>query len=161
MRVAYPTLDDIADKAGYYPTGLLEDAETGLCLFSAAFMGVNAEIHFALAGVETTCVDVDADKLITMAALYPDSWKFVCQDAWEFAAEAAENGERWDVVNVDTFRGNATERSLRDLGVWCALASKAVLATIEEGQTCEIPAGWTAELFRRNSNVLWLVMTRD
>jgi hypothetical protein len=161
MTVAYPTLEDIASRAGYYPTHLLEDARTGLCLFSAAFMGHNDVIHFALNDVATTCVDVDADKLTTMTALYPEGWRFVCRDAWEFAAEAAANGDRWDVVSVDTFRGNATERSLAGLDVWCAVANRAVVATLEDGQTYETPDGWTADTVRRNSTVLWLVLTRS
>jgi hypothetical protein len=160
MTVAYRTLEHVAMEARPYPTYLLETAETGLCLFSAAFMGHNDVVHFALEDVRTTCVDVDAEKLDAMAALYPDDWAFVCADAWEFAKDAAENGVRWDVVSVDTFRGNATERSLANLDVWCAIADKAVVATLEDGQTHEVPEGWSAQLFRRNSEVFWLVLTR-
>jgi hypothetical protein len=161
VRVAYRTLENVACEARPYPTYLLEGAETGLCLFSAAFMGHNDVIHFALEGVEATCVDVDEVKLAAMQAIYPEQWTFVCRDAWEFAAEAARDGRSWDIVSVDTFRGNATERSLADLGAWCALADKAVLATLEKGQTYETPEGWTDNLFVRNSEVFWLVLTRD
>lgn len=161
MTVSYPTIEHIASEARPYPTYLLENAQTGLCLFSAAFMGHNDVIHFALENVHTTCVDIDDEKLQLMAGLYPEEWKFVCRDAWEFAKAHAQKGDRWDVVSVDTFRGNATERSLSDLGVWCAIADQAVVATLEEGQTYETPDGWTAQLFRRNSEVFWLVLTRD
>lgn len=161
MTVAYPTIEHVAMEARPYPTYLLEDAETGLCLFSAAFMGHNEAIHFALEDVQTTCVDIDQEKLHAMQALYPSEWKFVCRDAWEFADAAASTGMTWDIVSVDTFRGNATERSLRDLEAWCAIANKAVIATLELGQTYTVPEGWSDTHFQRNSEVFWLVLTRD
>jgi hypothetical protein len=161
VTVSYATIEHVACEARPYPTYLLEGAETGLCLFSAAFLGHNDVIHYALEGIQTTCVDVDEQKLQTMRVLYPDEWAFVVADAWEYAERAAATGTRWDVVSVDTFRGWATEKSLADLGVWCALANKAVLATLEKGQTYETPDGWTDNLFVRNSEVFWLVLTRD
>lgn len=161
MTVSYPTITDVAMEARPYPTYLLENAQTGVCLFSAAFMGHNEAIHFALEEVQTTCVDIDSVKLEEMADLYPEEWRFVCRDAWEFAEAAALREEKWDVVGVDTFRGNATERSLADLGVWCEIANAAVIATLEEGQTYDVPEGWTATHFQRNSEVYWLVLTRD
>ena len=161
MTVAYRTLEHVACEARPYPTYLLEGAETGLCLFSAAFMGHNDVIHFALENVRATCVDVDQEKLHALAALYPDDWWFICRDAWEFAEDAAAKGIRWDVVSVDTFRGNATERSLTTLELWCSIAEKAVVATLEDGQEYEPPKGWTAHVLRRNSEVMWLVLTRD
>lgn len=161
MTVAYRTLEHIAGEARPYPAELLKDAESGLCLFSAAFMGHNDVIHFALENVpDVTCVDIDATKLAAMRDVYPEDWSWVCADAWEFAQEAAGNSARWDVVSVDTFRGNATDRSLKDLGVWCAIANRAVVATLEEGQVFDTPDGWTPVLFRRNSEVFWLVLTR-
>lgn len=161
MRVAHRTLDAVISEARPYPTYLLENAETGLCLFSAAFMGHNDVIHFLLEDVLTTCVDIDAARLTAMAELYPRTWDFLCDDAWEFAAAAAERGDRWDVVSVDSGRGSPTERSLANLDAWCALANHAVIATLEEGQTYTTPAGWSAQLFRRNSEVFWLMLTRE
>jgi hypothetical protein len=160
--IAYRTLEHIACEARPYPTYLLEDAETGLCLFSAAFYGHNAEIHFALEDVHTTCVDTDQEKLRVMETLYPEDWNFVCEDAWDFAEKAALREETWDIVSVDTFRGNATDRSLADLSVWTDIANTAVMATLEDTQVhmYEIPDGWKASHFRRNSEVLWLVLTR-
>jgi hypothetical protein len=161
VTVAYPTLEHVAQEARPYPTELLKGAETGLCLFSAAFMGHNDVIHFALEDVQTTCVDIDGEKLAALRALYPADWDFLCRDAWELAAEAAAEGTSWDVVSADTFRGNATERSLSDLSVWCRIANRAVLATLEIGQTYVVPDGWKASTFQRNSEVFWLILTRD
>lgn len=156
----YPTLTHVAQEARPYPTYLLEGAHSGLCLFSAAFYGHNEAIHFALEGLHTTCVDIDGEKLEAMADLYPKEWLFICRDAWDFAEKHAADGDRWDIVSVDTFRGNATERSLKSLDLWCSLANKAVVATLELGQTYETPEGWTAHTFQRNSEVFWLVLTR-
>lgn len=163
VTLTYRTIEHIACEARPYPTYLLEDAETGLCLFSAAFYGHNEAIHFALESVRTTCVDIDQEKLNVMASLYPSGWDFICHDAWEFAEEAAAKEKTWDIVSVDTFRGNATLRSLADLGAWCAIANKAVIATLEDDLIgeYEVPEGWTETHFRRNSEVLWLVLTRD
>jgi len=163
MTVAYPTLTHVAQEARPYPTYLLENAETGLCLFSAAFMGHNEAIHFALEEVKTTCVDIDQEKLHAMVGLYPSDWEFVCADAWDFAEQAWVKGTKWDVVGVDTFRGNATERSLKTLELWTSIANQAVIATLEDAQVhlVEEPKGWTSSHFRRNSEVLWLVLTRE
>jgi hypothetical protein len=161
VTVAYATIEHVAQEARPYPTYLLEGAQTGLCLFSAAFLGHNEAIHFALEDVRTTLVDIDEPKMDTMRDLYPDTWEFVVADAWEYADKAAAEGRRWDVVSVDTFRGNATERSLRDLGVWCAIAEQAVACTLEDGQTYDVPDGWDTQLFWRNSEVLWLVLIRE
>jgi hypothetical protein len=161
MTVTYPTITDVAMEARPYPTYLLENANSGLCLFSAAFMGHNEAIHFVLEEVPTTCVDIDQEKLHAMAALYPGDWEFVCRDAWEFADAAHSIGMTWDVVSVDTFRGNATEKSLADLGVWCAIANQAVIATLADDMAYDVPDGWTETRFQRNSEVDWLVLTRD
>jgi hypothetical protein len=161
VTVTYPTITDVAMEARPYPTYLLEAAESGLCLFSAAFMGHNEAIHFVLEDVQTTCVDIDQEKLHAMQALYPSEWEFVCRDAWEFADAAHSVGMTWDVVSVDTFRGNATERSLSDLTVWCAIAKDAVIATLADDVPYEVPEGWTESKFQRNSEVYWLVLTRD
>jgi extradiol dioxygenase family protein len=159
--ITYATLEHVAQERRPYPTELLEGAETALCMFSAAFLGHNAEIHFAEAGIKTTCVDIDGPRLDEMKQLYPDDWQFVLEDAWQFAERAASVDVKWDIVSVDTFRGNATERSLTTLELWCSIANKAVLATLEIGQTYDTPEGWQADTFQRNREVFWLVLTRE
>ena len=69
MISSKPVLTD-ADRASY-PTHLLEGCETGLCLFAAAFLGQNDAAHFEEAGVLTTCVDIDAERLGQMSFYYP------------------------------------------------------------------------------------------
>src|SRR3990172_9872911 len=109
------TLEHVAMQARPYPTELLEGCETGLVLFAAAFLGHNDAIHFAEAGITTSCVDIDSEGLAEMRELYPDSWAFVTVDAWHFAEACASEGVQWDAVSVDTFSGDATRRSLDSL----------------------------------------------
>lgn len=158
--ISYATLTEVATEARPYPTEVLEGCETGLCLFSAAFLGHNEAIHFALAEVRTTCVDIDSGKLAEIERLYPSDWEFVHADAWKFAEDAADAERTWDVVSVDTFRGNATEKSLVTIPLWCSIANKAVVMTLEKGQDYDVPMRWRAELLARNSEVYWLILTR-
>lgn len=134
-------LDSVSLEARPYPADMLEDCETGLLLFAAAFLGVNDAIHFARRQMVCTCVDTNAERLTRMEALYPSDWSFVEQDAWEFAEAAATSGTAWDAVSVDTFTGMAAVRSLGTLGLWCSLASKCVTVTIVDGQTYTVPDG--------------------
>jgi len=161
VRVLDAPLDEISRRARPYPAYLLPQGGTGLALFAAAFQGHNDAIHFARAEMTATCVDTDIDKLAKMATLYPNGWRFVISDAWEFATNAKADGDTWDVVSVDTFTGDATERSLTSLDLWCSLANLAVTATIEPGTPFWEPHGWTPQLFPRSDNVSWLVLTRD
>lgn len=152
------TLEHIAMRARPYPADLLVGCETGLVLFAAAFQGHNDAVHFAEAGLETTCVDVDAAKLAAMAQLYPRSWKWAVDDAWKYAEDALRNGEQFDAVSVDTFTGDAMRRSLGSLELWTSIARRLVTATITDGEMPEAPPGWTASLFERASGVYWLVL---
>ncbi len=119
MTVLQWPLDRISRNARAYPVHLLREGDTALCLFAAAFLGINDSIHMVRNDIETTCVDRDGDRLNQMADLYPSHWTFDQADAWEFAENAAELGETWDVVSVDSYTGDATDRSLSTLGLWC------------------------------------------
>jgi len=158
-------LDDplaaVSREARPYPAEMLQPGSTGLCLFAAAFLGVNDAIHMAARNMHVTCVDTDLDRLHQMANIYPPSWNFMVSDAWRFARESRS---RWDYVSVDTFTGDATDRSLRSLELWCSLARKAVTITAAAGQCERLPGtvdGWHASLFPRSSLALWLVLHRD
>lgn len=144
-----------------YPVHILEGAESGLCLFAAAFLGENDAVHFWDAGIRTTCVDIDHRRLETMSALYPDDWEFFAEDAWTFADRNSVLGRQWDVVSVDTFTGDAEQRSLKSLPLWCALARKALTVTLCPGSMYRVPEGFRAWHFRRSSRALWLVLIRD
>jgi hypothetical protein len=153
-------LDEISRVARPYPAHLLSGCETGLVLFSAAFLGHNDAIHFVRNDVLTTCVDTDGSRLAEMSRIYPEGWGFVMADAWEFAGEQAAAGSTWDAVSVDTFTGEAMERSLDSLDLWCGLARRVVTVTMPSRMEPFAPEGWRGTFHPRSSDVSWLVLTR-
>lgn len=158
-----PPLDKVSVQARPYPADMLRSNRTGLCLFAAAYLGHNDAIHMARKEMVVTCVDTNRERLSEMAGLYPDDWQFVAADAWEFAEQAHRDGLMWDFVSVDTFTGDATDRSMETLDLWCSLARRAVTATIAlvGGAGWEAPRGWRVSLFPRSSRAAWLVLRRD
>lgn len=160
MTVLAPPLDRISREARPYPADMLAGCETGLCLFAAAFLGWNDAIHMARNDMTVTCVDRDRDRLAEMANLYPPEWRFRTEDAWRFAHDVSLFGDQWDAVSVDTFLGDATERSLRTLDLWCSLARRCVTVTIPAGTAPAVPAGWRSYEFPRSEKASWLVMQR-
>lgn len=161
MTVLTSPLDTISRVARPYPADMLPHGGTGLCLFAAAFLGHNDSVHMARRSMRVTCVDTDADRLAEMQTLYPDDWEFVATDAWEFAKSAAEAGRTWDIVSVDTFTGDSTDRSLQSLDLWCSLARRAITVTISTEQQYTYQDGWRPSLFRRSDLADWLVLRRD
>ena len=165
MRTLEPQLQRIAEQARPYPGHLLREDGTGLCLFSAAFLGWNDAIHMARLGMTVTCTDIDGPRLAEMEQIYPPSWTFLNVDAYDFALEAFAHGDMWDAVSADTFTGDQETRSLRSLSLWCSIARDVVTATCSRGTWDEqlIPVGWSDTLMHRSgtSHVDWLVLTRD
>jgi hypothetical protein len=158
--LTYPTIEHVAMQARPYPTHLLENAETGLVLFAAQYLGHNDAVHFALENVLTTCVDVNSARLEEMEPLYPEDWRFVCDDAWTYA-ERHSGQDQWDVVSVDTYRGDAEARSLKSLELWCSLARVAVTVTLSNGLEYQTPTGFKGYEFVRAPGVYWLVLERQ
>lgn len=163
VTVLAAPLDRISAQARPYPADMLPVGGTGLCLFAAAFLGVNDAIHMARKDMRVTCVDYDRFRLDKMAPLYPEDWRFVLEDAWIFASRASHFGQQWDVVSIDTFTGDATDRSLESLELWCSLARKAVTATTTRHQGLDVvaPTGWRSSLFPRSNMADWLVLRCD
>ncbi len=157
-----PGLQRINEQARPYPAHLLPEGGTGLCLFSAAFLGHNDAIHMARKGMLTTCLDINGPMLREMERLYPPNWTFLNTDAWDFALEAVHQSDMWDAVSVDTFTGDAEAQAIRSLPLWCAIAAQVVTVTCSVGRWDEqlVPHGWNDDLFPRSSQVNWLVLTR-
>jgi hypothetical protein len=158
--VTYRTLEHVAEQARPYPADLLAGCESGLVLFAAAFLGHNDAIHFAEAGIITTCIDTDAERLYEMRELYPEQWAFVNTDAWAYAEAARREELTWDVVSADTFTGAMTRRSLDSLELWCSLAEQLVTVTVTNRNSYTVPKGWGFHLHKRSEKVFWLVMHR-
>lgn len=153
-------LQPISLEARPYPAYLLNGCQTGLAVFSAAFLGWNDVIHFARKGIQTTCVDRDGERLAEMEAIYPTDWEFVVSDAWEFADKAAGQELTWDVVTVDPFMGEAAEKVWRTLDAFLCLADRMVTVTVPSGWIRRPPRGWQHSLFPRARGVSWLVLRR-
>jgi hypothetical protein len=152
-------LEPISRAAKAYPVHLLNYGETGLCLFAAAFLGKNDAIHMARMGMDITLVDINRERLEEMGELYECS--YMIGDAWEFARWMVDDGAEWDVVSVDSFTGDATDRSIGTLDLWCSLARRLVTATVGKGQAWTAPEGWEGALFDRGGHLAdWLVLTR-
>lgn len=164
MLSSKPVLTD-ADRL-LYPVHLLEGCETGLCLFAAAFLGQNDAAHFEEAGVRTTCVDTDAERLGQMAFNYPSTWRFVPMDAWEYAERWAAYGWQWDAVSVDPFTGDPMKKALGTLDLWTSLARKFVTIGVATREPLAPSAlhrsvpGWRASLLPRSALASWLVLER-
>ena len=161
MKVLGPPLDGVSRDASLFPVHVLRAGTSGLCLFSAAFLGRNDAIHMARMGMTATCVDINGERLAEMEAMYPSDWEFVHGDAWEFATAASERGDRWDTVSVDTFTGNATDRALRTLDLWCGLADHAVAVTVCPDSKYRVPDGWLSGVMERSEIASWLVLVRE
>jgi hypothetical protein len=157
--VGVVTLDDIRADRGLYPADILQDCETALILFAAAFHGKQDAIWIADAGIRATCVDTDANKLTEMKPAYPNNWEYVIGDAFEYATRTQR---QWDVVSLDCFT-NLFDRCAELLPLWCLLARKAVVLGIDE-RPLVIPDGWvlSGRKFRSNFNggVYWAVIER-
>lgn len=150
----------LSREAREYPGYLLAGAETGCCLFSAAFLGVNDVVHFARRGIETVCVDVDVERLERMREIYPSTVELVAGDAFEFVERARAEGRTFDAISVDPFLGNAERRVQRELPAFLELARK--VATITIANVRKIPEldGWNVSTFPRSPVASWLVLTR-
>lgn len=160
MTVLGAPLDGLSREARPYPADMLNGCDTGLCLFAAAFLGVNDAIHFARHNIQTVCVDLNAERIGQMETIYPQDWEFLVDDAWAFAG-AITGAYTFDAVSVDSFLGDATDRSLTTLELWCSLASKCVTVTIPAGASPAAPAGWKSYEFPRSTRASWLVLQRD
>lgn len=152
-------LQPILLEARPYPAALLDDCESGLAVFSAAFRGWNDVIHFARKGLRTTCVDSNADRLAEMAAIYPADWEFVTSDAWDFAEHAASEDTTWDAITVDPFTDNI-QRVLDTLDLFLSLSRKVATFTVKRTSVLPSLEGWEQSLVPRARDISWLVLHR-
>jgi hypothetical protein len=139
---------------------MLAGCESALVLFAAAWLGRQDAVYMADAGLVATCVDRDETRLLEMRSFYPNDWRFVCADVFEFAEQT---GDQWDVVSLDPFT-NEFQRCAQLLPLWCDLARDAVVVATGPGVAMSIPDGWRMSEMRRRSDfkggVYWAVLTR-
>jgi hypothetical protein len=152
------------DNAGVsYPGHALIGHRTALCLFAAAFHGRNDAYWLADAGLLTTCVDTDRQRLDEMKAIYPNDWGWEVDDAFAFADMAAVLGRQWDVVSLDPFT-NLIPQCVDMITLWCHLARHVVILGTLHDTPVWAPNGWRAIEARHRSNnfggVYWTVLER-
>jgi hypothetical protein len=159
MEAVSPLVVDPAEGK-LYPRHVLEGAETALCVFAAAFLGRQDAHWLNEAGLQVDCIDIDLPRLERMKALYPESWRYLCVDAFDFAKNT---GGMWDVVSVDCPTG-AFQRCADMIGTWCDLARQAVILGTGHDTALTPPPGWKLTDFRRRSDfkggVYWAVLER-
>jgi hypothetical protein len=153
------TLNDVRAARSPFPADLLPECESALMLFCAAFYGRNDCIWVEEAGIlEVTCVDLDGEKLETMARIYPPSWHFVRGDA--FAVETVLR----DLVSVDVF-SNQSDRALGMLEHWCGMARKFVTIAAWKEPDEQTPTGWKRRDLMYRSSFLggcyWYILERE
>jgi hypothetical protein len=158
--VAAVTLEQVRAGAApaIYPRHVLNDCETGLVLFAAAFYGQQDAVWFAEAGLTTTCIDLDTQKLEEMQAAYPSDWEYVTRDAFLYATFTYGH---WDVVSLDP-PSNLFDKCATLLPLWCNLADRAVILGTGKNTIVEVPEGWQiTERVRRSGffgGVYWTVV---
>lgn len=143
-----------------YPRHLLPGCESALVLFAAAWHGKQDAVWMAEAGLATTCVDTDQEKLLEMALVYPDDWQFVEADVFEYVLRTER---QWDVVSIDC-PTNLFDRCAELLPLWCRVARKAVVLGCGIDTVIVVPEGWLtgARMHRSNFNggVCWAVLQK-
>ena len=97
-----PTLESLKQSARSlksFPTYLTE-VDNALVVFASAFFGLSDVIYFI--DVENVClVDNDVEKMGLMKDIYPPSWDFIIEDAFETISNFASQGRKYDVVSCD------------------------------------------------------------
>jgi hypothetical protein len=144
-------------KRDLYPTEILERCDSALILFAAAFLGEQDAAWIEEAGLLATCVDNDAARLAEMETLYPESWRFVVADVYEYA-----NSEVFirDLVSVDC-PSDQFDRAAQHLNLFCTLARVAVVLGTAPGQRVTAPDGWRrTRTVRRSPIANWTVLER-
>jgi hypothetical protein len=155
------TLEQVRKGAApaLYPRDALVGCESALVLFAAAFHGQQDAVWMAEAGLRTTCVDIDQEKLREMMDAYPDSWAFVNADVFEFTLRTER---RWDVVSIDC-PSNLFDRCAELLPLWARIARKVVVLGAGKHTKTEPPDGWDQlESVHRSGNyggTYWRVFT--
>lgn len=159
MTVVVPTsLRQI--QGGEFPLDALKDCKTALILFAAGFYGRNDAVWLARQGIQSTCVDLDHEKLDAMADVYPDNWEFVVDDIFKYVSKSKHR--RFDVVTADPWTNQFQLAADITQGL-CRLAKKSVILGTGAQTIIAPPDGWkiTRKVDRSNSKtgeVFWAVL---
>lgn len=143
-----------------YPTELLRDGESALVLFAAYYLGRQDAFWIAEANMRATCVDIREHKVREMRELYPENWKFVTADVYEYASQLEDS---FDVVSLDPPTGQF-EMVADLIDLWCELSNRVVImgSNRRTDAALKVPPGWTKSRSRHRSSfdggTCWTVM---
>lgn len=144
-----------------YPRDRLDDIETALMCFCAAFVGRQDCIWLADAGISATAIDTDEYGIEVMKRAYPDSWEFVTGDVYDYAAKRYAEGMSYDLVSLDP-SSNQFDQAADLCPLWCGIADKLVIIGTGEKTVISPPFGWkeTDRVFRspRYGGCYWAVL---
>lgn len=92
-----------------FPVHLLRPTDTALCLFVAAFGGVQDVAFLRDAGVKKAlAIDIDAQKVHAMRPLYPLEWTFLVADVYSWLQDRLNRNDcTYDLVTSDPWSGDA------------------------------------------------------
>lgn len=148
-----------------YPTDLLEGCSSALMLFCAGFYGNSDCIHVTRAGLtDVVAVDTDKNKINAMRGLYPQPWKFVTDDVYEFIPDNIGH-RRYDLVSADPATSDS-DRMFTLLPDLCALADRLVILGVMADTLASKPLvppgdwGHTRTIPRNSVSAKWLVLQR-
>lgn len=157
------TTADLRSQGDLYPVEALRGLTTALVGFCAAFLGRQDCAWIEGAGLEAVCVDLDAERLLEMALIYPDRWAFVCDDFFDYAARRYAEGREYDLVSLDP-PTNLFERCADAVGLWCSLSRRLVVLGTGRHTTLGVPKGWqvTSVWFRSafRGGTYWTTLER-
>lgn len=157
------SLEDVRADDQSFPHDVLVGCKTALALFSANFYGRQDAFWLAEAGLGTTCVDVDGERLEAMAAIYPAGWEFVECDAYEYAELSWRMHRQWDVVTADPYTNHFTICA-DNVDSWCKVARRAVILGTGVDTSVTAPPGWRIASVRKRSTydggVWWTCLER-
>jgi len=83
-----------------FPIAALAGCENAVCFFCAGFYGENAEEHVRDAGIDGLGIDIDEERIVMMAPLFP-RWQFVIGDAYEWLEALVSREVTFDLVTAD------------------------------------------------------------
>ena len=135
-----PTIADLLGMMGAqrdYPY-VFSGAKSAAVFFCAACYGKwDAIYYYDYKIPDVTLVDTDAEKLKAMASIYPEGWKYITADAFDYAGRCLWEGRKFDVVSCDPFTNLVPRVLINDFDKFYSIANKYLVARVTYGNFFE------------------------
>lgn len=118
-----------------FPVELLRPEDSAICFFVAAFGGRQDLHYLRLAGLkDVIAIDNDSEKLHALIPQYPKDWTFSDDDGFaairDIAAKIASPAVAADVITLDPWTGDMTQRVIDHLPVLSRLAKRVLVVGV-------------------------------